>query len=454
MMAGGAGSLEGARARIAALAARREPTPEGGLDRVQQVMVLASSSRGGSSMFLELLRRHAGLINLQAEFNPFLGLVGRTWPDSGAASDALTAADADLPPEARALLERELLLDMMVGGTDVPLTDRVRQRLATDIAWRLCAQWPQLDIDADAVVDAVHASLAWVEAEHGRDPLDTTALHLQVLRRLRVRHPALSPWRYDADPGRVADFFPGEAPRHPRLDGRVLEEPPFVMVGPRRRPTDDELASLPLVIKAPSNAYRLSFLRALFPNARLRILHLTRNPAASINGLVDGWLYRGFHAHLLDRPLRITGYADVRPEDACYWKFDLPPGWQDWTSRPLSEVCGFQWRSTHEHVLRWLDDHPEVERGGDLFRLRFEDVVGPGPQRLAAFEALSDWLRQPLRGAFRDAAVAGLPPIMSTSPPRRRRWYARADLLADVLADPAILSVAERLGYGDPDTWI
>ena len=41
------------------------------------------------------------------------------------------------------------------------------------------------------------------------------------------------------------------------------------------------------MIKTPSNAYRLPFIQALFPSARIRILHLVRNPAASINGLIE-----------------------------------------------------------------------------------------------------------------------------------------------------------------------
>lgn len=88
------------------------------------------------------------------------------------------------------------------------------------------------------------------------------------------------------------------------------------------------------MIKTPGNAYRLGFLRAAFPNARLRVLHLTRNPAASVNGLVDGWLHHGFHAYRLDEPLRITGYADVRPADRHWWKFDLPPSWPEYTAAP------------------------------------------------------------------------------------------------------------------------
>jgi hypothetical protein len=70
-------------------------------------------------------------------------------------------------------------------------------------------------------------------------------------------------------------------------------------------------AGQPLVIKTPGNSYRLPFLRALFPKARFRVLHLVRHPAEAINGLVDGWLYHGFFAQNLPGRLRIGGYSDV-----------------------------------------------------------------------------------------------------------------------------------------------
>ena len=43
---------------------------------------------------------------------------------------------------------------------------------------------------------------------------------------------------------------------------------------------------------------------------------------------------------------------------------------------------------------------------------------------------------------------------MATERPRQRRWFARAELLEPVLADPEVHEVAESLGYTDRADWI
>jgi hypothetical protein len=439
---------------LAELQTRREPTPLDGLDRVRDVVVLASSSRGGSSMLLEMLRRSSSLVNLQAEVNPFLAIAGLTWPQSGVDSDRLDAGHAQLTDSRRAAFTRELLLDATVGDGVPAWTDAVRARLVADVCWRLVAQWPEEAFDLDEVSGCVREAIDRLLAPLASPPLDPmtldpVALHLHVLRALRARHPRIDPWFSDVSEAVVQGVFPQERAPTTAPAGSILEEPPFVFARPRRRPTDDELGRMPLVLKAPSNAYRLPFWEALFPHARVRILHLTRNPAASVNGLVDGWLYRGFHAHRVEEPLDILGYSDVRPQDRRYWKYDLPPGWRAWTHRPLVEVCGMQWRSAHTAVLDHLDANPDT----NSHRLRFEDVIGPVERRLDAFRGLCTWLGVPLEGPLLDAVIGGLPPIMSTTPPRHRRWFARAEQLAGVLADPAVRGTADRLGYDDPNTW-
>lgn len=228
----------------------------------------------------------------------------------------------------------------------------------------------------------------------------------------------------------------------------LVEEPPFVLPRVWRRADERDLRTKALVIKTPSNAYRLAFLRALFPNARVRVLHLTRNPAASINGLYDGWRHTGFHAHRMREPLRIAGYAEDCPGDRWWWKFDLPPGWQDFTDAPLLEVCAFQWRSPHQAVL---DD---VERGDvDYLRLRFEDVIRGPHSRAACFQRLGEWLGIPFDGAFRRTACQGVEPVAATAPPRPRRWQACGEAIRRAI-DPQVRAVAERLGYGAEDDWI
>ena len=66
-----------ARARIAAL---REisgaPAPPDVARLARDVVIVGSSSRGGSSIFAELLRRSPHLLHFRGETNPFLRLNG------------------------------------------------------------------------------------------------------------------------------------------------------------------------------------------------------------------------------------------------------------------------------------------------------------------------------------------------------------------------------------------
>ena len=118
-------------------------------------------------------------------------------------------------------------------------------------------------------------------------------------------------------------------------------------------------------------------------------------------------------------------------------------GWRDWTNRSLVEVAGFQWRSAHAHILK--------TRGEDALQVRFEDLVGPN--RMETFESIFAWMGADLDASMRAVITAGLPPVMATERPRQRRWFARAELLEPVLADPEVNEVAEALGYTDRADW-
>ena len=83
---------------LSRLSGLHESTPCVELDRIREVVVVASSSRGGSSMLMELLRHSEHLLHLQAELNPFLVLAELGWPHSGSDSDRLEPSD--LKPDA------------------------------------------------------------------------------------------------------------------------------------------------------------------------------------------------------------------------------------------------------------------------------------------------------------------------------------------------------------------
>lgn len=417
---------------------------------VREVVVVTSSSRGGSTVLAEVFRRAGGLLNFSAEINPFLLLAGLAHPESGSGSDRLDASHLALADRLE-ILDRQLVQDCghpwhtLEGEAEL-------EQFAADLAWRLTLQWPLETFTVNELRAATTATMGELVSSWGWLPgrfEDPAPFHLLLLLRLRPAHPCLDPYYYDLP----AELIRRVAPELPVPSGPpspvLIEEPPFVTVQPFLRATGDELSSRPLVIKTPSNCYRLDFLRGFFSEARFRILHLTRNAAASINGLMDGWRHRGFFSHRLPVTLEISGYSDSEGDWARHWwKFDLPPGWEALTARPLPEVCAFQWRSAHQAVLEF------VERSGcDSRRLRFEDFIDPAGREAWA-RRLLDWLGPGAMATGPAVLTERLPVTMATEPPRPRRWQGRAELLRPVLESEAILRTMERLDYErEPASW-
>ena len=411
--------LPGARARFDVLRPARRPPADDPLGAIREVVAVVSSSRGGSTLFGEILRRSDALLHLRAEVNPLFVVAGLAGGDAGVLADELAAE---------------------IGNPSSTVGEEELHDLSLTVAWRLTAQWPELDIDLDDV-------RRWTsEAATGLgDPFDAREFHLRVLDRARRQHSGINPYYYDLPTHLVDTRFPDAPPPLGPPGERLVEMPPFVLVRPWHRPHRGVLGDRPLVLSTPRNAFRLPFLRSMFPAARFRVVHLTRNPAASVNGLVDGWLHHGFFNVAVDERLRIDGYSDAFPEwGDSWWCYDLPPAWRDLTDATLPQVCAEQWRSHHEAVLGFL-----AEADVDVHRVRFEDVAGD--RRAQVFTELDEWLGT--GGSLSDAAAEELPPVMATAPPRRRRWERRVHVLAPVLASPAVAEMADVLGYADPVTW-
>ena len=149
-------------------------------------------------------------------------------------------------------------------------------------------------------------------------------------------------------------------------------------------------------------------------NQRLRIIHLKREPAAAINGLYDGWRYpRGFHAHRIPscrpQPCEELGPHPVEG----YWKYDLPPGWENLQQGLLVEICAFQWHSAHRHIIA-----SDVGDGKRL-SLWFEGLLGPDSR--TEIDRLIDWLGVQPDAHLSHRVLEDLPPIMATQRPRRSR---------------------------------
>ncbi|HVM19659.1 MAG TPA: hypothetical protein VM307_06840 [Egibacteraceae bacterium] len=423
-------------ARLAALRQRRAPDADAVCDAVRDLVVVCSSSRSGSSLVGELLRRSPQLLTFSAEINPHVTIptIGSTGCDVLGDPTPLAGTPSGLH-----VLRGELAADLGSSTAEVDTA-----ALADHVAWRLTMQWPDEEIDPGRV----RGWVADVLAVRGDGALrDRAGFCLDLLRRVVAAHPGVNPYRYDIPDARVSEAFPqATVPAGPTA-APVVEMAPFVLPRPWRRATAAEAATKPVVAVTPRNAYRVPLLAAAFPNARVRIVHLTRNPAAAVNGLIDGWRHRGFFSCRSEVPLEIAGYTDRFPAwGDRWWNYDVPPGWRDWVQRPLAEVCAFQWRAAQEATL------DRVARGRhDSTRLAFEDIVGAADRRWKALRGLCSWLGvdpSPVVGDDR------LPVVMPTAAPRPRRWADNADELATVLVDKATVDVAAELGYSrDPAAW-
>lgn len=297
-------------------------------------------------------------------------------------------------------------------------------------------QWPHEAIDPVLVTRLVR--------QLGDLADDPERSFVRLLERLRAQHPAIAAWHYDLR----ARVLPGHGPRpqaRPRPVEPVVEMAPFVVPRPWCHATPEDVRSRPVVLVTPRNAFRLGLLQSLFPRARMRVVHLVRNPAASVNGLRDGWLHPHF-ARCRIPQLRIRGYTDAYPERGDWWCFDLPPAWRSVADGSLEEVCAFQWRTAHEAILE------SVERL-DLERhvVRFEDIVGTVDTRHEALAALADFVGVEAAALLKSDE---LPTMMATATPNPARWRQNTALLDPVVRDPAVLATAAAIGYGTaPTAW-
>ena len=217
-----------------------------------------------------------------------------------------------------------------------------------------------------------------------------------------------------------------------------MEEPPFILIRPWQSPSQQEIRNRPLVIKTPSNAYRLPFFADFFSRQRLRLLHLRREAAASINGLYDGWRYpRGFHAfrsaEVQPGPCESAG---PHPEPG-WWKYDMPPGWQHWKQAPLTQICAFQWAEAH----RWI--FKEAELCDDQFSLNFEDILNSSARK--ELDRLISWLNIEADAPLSRGLLSDIPPVMATNRPRRKRYFARAALLEPALRMAEVQEISKRI---------
>ncbi|RDI71859.1 sulfotransferase family protein [Halopelagius longus] len=368
-------------------------------DDFDGVLLIATAPRGGSSLLFDILRHHEGTCSLDGEHDRWFTLHGIGYP----------ALESDVVPADFESFDRErLLTDLLaeVGATDRPgdRTHRVDNTLV-----RLPLQFPERELPYEQI---------------GEQLLEGASLD-EILEGFGI-----PPLQYDEYAERDASS-PFEA--------ETIEDRPFVSSHRYKRGLTADDFDRTLVLKASGDAYRLPWIREqLFPETDVKVVHLTRNPAASINGLYDGWqLNRGFQTY-------DVGDLDIDGYDGSLWCYDLPPGWV--REGDLVDVCLMQWAQAHRHILDTRDAFDGV------LRVRFEDLLTDTRSTveeivdfadLGASELLSENVGNPNK-------------VMTTKEPRHARWRDREEFVKSALAeaDEPYTEVVRELGYTEESEWI
>lgn len=393
-------------------------------EAARDVIVIAISARSGSSWLVELLKQSPDAVHLRGEVTTLLRLHGLSYPTVGT-SEALDAGCVDLVPDA---FRHDLSLE---AGWPTDQIDNA-DNFYNEVLWRLRLQWPNVSLPSD-ISSIIAAEFEKSNACSQRFDTDlfTRSLALRLKRDLGI-----DPGYYDLGVEPVAND-------NAMPWARLLESPPFLRFLPWRAAAKSDLIERPLIIKSVGDPYRLSFYRTLFPNARLRVIHLRRNPAASINGLIDGWLSRTYQSFKVG-DLSIKGYSDGNQAwRREWWKFDLPPGWQNFRNASLNDVCAWQWSSAQNSILDWLD-----ETKCDHAIVRYEDMIGSGESLQRTISTLCKWI------GIRELKVAETRNVNAIVPPSHFRWKKRETEIMDIVKRDENRQLATRLGYSmNPDDW-
>lgn len=394
---------------------------ESSLNDVKRLVLICGASRSGSSLLFAVLKKLPQIYSLSGEEVPFYKL------NAGSSGGNLS---------------RDFLSDfsLPVSAAEIKNNTGLLKQYIDNLVLRFPLQWPQVDFSFSFLRTAISSVLGGCLKR--RKNFDKEDFYLELLARLMRKYPQINPYYYDISAGKVRRKFPAlKVPSGPPNDTVMIEEPPFILLSPARGIKKSDLEEKTLLLKASVNCYRINFIRKVFPNARLRIIYLTRNPLSSVNGLYDGWLHRGFFSEKLTG-LKIKGYSDVFSWGSRWWKYDLPSGWRSYADKSLQEVCAFQWYSANKAVLGYLRQNK-----AESCEVKYEEMAFDFNSRAATVKKIMRFI------GIRDYDIPGpalknFPLIQATQKPAPYRWKARKEILLPLLEQPHISDMGFALGYG------
>lgn len=122
-----------------------------------------------------------------------------------------------------------------------------------------------------------------------------------------------------------------------------------------------------IIDKTPPNIYRITFLKALYPDAKF--IYLTREKEENVNSLINAWCHPKKFKYKYRKYL-----GEVKAENYPYdvWKFFIPFDYKDWMQgKTIEEICEHQYEDAHqaaERAFRLIDPK-------DYMRVDFENLL-------------------------------------------------------------------------------
>ena len=174
------------------------------------VVLVCSSSRGGSSITTEFLRQRSDLLHIPAEINPLLHQCELVYPHDNS-SDLLesTSGSESQRENLWQLLEEEVgnyLLE--------PLTQDDWTRFSKMLHKRLTWQWPSLAITESLVHSNVSKVREILRQQYKWNNYfkDKDLFHLLFIKEIRQSHPTIDPRWYDLSEDQITQYFPSVPP--------------------------------------------------------------------------------------------------------------------------------------------------------------------------------------------------------------------------------------------------
>ncbi|MFA5005458.1 MAG: hypothetical protein WC561_05000 [Candidatus Omnitrophota bacterium] len=421
------------------------------LKDIKRAVIINAAPRSGSSLLFALLKKIPQFYSPSAECVPFYKLAGLSADNFG--SDSIPEAPL-ITQELLFGLSRDILADLSVSSAmgDIFNDEKLLEQYIDDLVLRFSLQWPQVDFSYDLFSRLARDAFTAYRKAHKE--FHKEGFYLELFGCLMQAYPQINPYYYDIAPALIAAKFPGlKLPCAPAHQEPMIEEAPFVLLSPAQKARAVDLAEKTLLLKSSVDAYRMPFIRSLMPQADIKIIYLTRNPAASINGLYDGWLHRGFFSYNMEpllkkyfkgsarMHLRIAGYSDKYEWGKWWWSYDLPPGWQEYVTGKLEEVCAFQWVSANTAISGYLK-----ASGKQYCLARYEKIIESPESRRKEISMVLDFIGAD-HSALNQMGLDKLPTIQATEAPRVFRWKDRRGIILPVLEEPKVSLIAKQLGY-------